>query len=108
MFLQAFFFPGTTTEGHAGTTEHETPTIADHVSLQSGQSGMQIEAPEMEHESTTPSSGPSTTGRADQDQGVHAEEYDIDTALDAFPGSFCVTSMGTVETTILVDENLVP
>ena len=63
----------------------------------------------MEHESTTPSGhGLSTIGRADQDQGVHAEEYDIDTALDAFPGSFCVTSTGTVETTFLVDENLVP
>ena len=94
MFLQAYFFPG---ERHADTIEHDTPVAIHHVSLLSGQLATQNETPQMEHES------------AGEDQGsVHGEEHDFDATIPAFPGSFRVTSMGTFETTFLVDEDLIP
>ena len=62
----------------------------------------------MEHEGTAPSSGRSTSDRANQDQGVDAEEDSIDITIASFPRSSHVTSTGTLETTFLVDENLVP
>jgi len=108
LFLQGFFSAGTTGEGHAGTTEHETPTTTNYVPFPSDQSRTHIFASQMEHEGTTPSSGRSTSDRADQDQGVDAEEDSIDITIASFPGSSHVTSTGTLETTFLVDENLVP
>jgi hypothetical protein len=45
---------------------------------------------------------------AEQGQGVDATETSIDIAQATFPGSSHVTSMRTLETTFLVDENLVP
>ena len=88
------FFPD---ERHADTIEHDTPIDIDHVSLPSGQPATQNETPQMEHES------------AGEDQGlVHGEEHDADVAVPPFPGSFHVTSRGTLETTFLVDEELIP
>lgn len=62
----------------------------------------------MEHEGTTPSSGRSTSNRVDEDQGVDAEEDSIDITIISFLGSSHVTGTRTLETTFLVDENLVP
>lgn len=39
-------------------------------------------------------------------QEVDVEDTDIDIAIAAFPGSSRVSSMGTLETTFLVDENV--
>jgi len=65
--------------------------------LPSGQPETQNETPQMEHES------------AGEDQGpVHGEEHDADVQVPTFPGSFRVTSTGTLETTFLVDEELIP
>ena len=109
MFLQGFFSIGTTGEGHACTTEHENPTTIGYALFSFDQLGTQIFASQTEHEGTAPSSGPSTSDRFDQAQGdVDAEDDSIDIAIVAFPGSSRVTSMGTLETTFLVDENLIP
>ena len=60
----------------------------------------------MEHESIDEDQGHKSAG---EDQGpVHGEEHDFDAVVPAFPGSFRVTSMGTFETTFLVDEDLIP
>jgi len=44
----------------------------------------------------------------EQGQGVNAIESSIDISLKTFLGYSRVISMGTIQTTFLVDENLVP
>ena len=74
----------------------------------SNQSGTQVEASQREHEGLVASSGGCRLDRVDQNQGVDAEDDNIDIFVASFPGSSCVTSTGTVEATFLVDENLLP
>ena len=40
--------------------------------------------------------------------GVDAEHASIDIAEETFPGSSCVTIMGTIQTTFLVDKEIIP
>ena len=103
MFLQEYFFPG---ERHADTIEHDTPFATDHVSFPSSQSETQNETPQIEQESSDEDQVHESAG---EDQGpVHGEEHDFDAVVPAFPGSFCVTSTGTFETTFLVEKDLIP
>ena len=46
--------------------------------------------------------------RSKPSEEIDAEYVDIDIVMVAFPVSFHVSSTGTLETTFLVDENLVP
>jgi len=46
--------------------------------------------------------------RSKPGEEVDAEYVDIDIVIAAFPGFSRVSSTGTLETTFLVDENLVP
>jgi hypothetical protein len=55
-----------------------------------------------------PSTARCTTNHAEQGQGVDASESSIDISQEAFPGSSHVISVGTIQTTFLVDENIVP
>jgi hypothetical protein len=106
LFLQAFFGPN----NHAGeesSHEHLTPH-ASHVPLlsieQSGKHSMAYPGVDV---TGAPSSGRPTPDPAEHGHGLD-EEPDIDIGQVAFPRSTHVAITRTLETTFLVDENLVP
>jgi hypothetical protein len=117
LFLQEYLHPHNPGEGPVATIdatdesshhEHLTPRASENVPFFSTEQSKTHSRTPQREDVGAPSTARCMTDHAEQGQGVDASESSIDIAQATFPGSSHVISMGTIQTTFLVDENLVP